>query len=487
MLARPTPGPNLLFEGRSRLGPASAAGGGAALSRVAIALSGGGHRACLFALGALLYLADARRNADVTSIASVSGGSLANGAVAQQLDYKSAPPAELETVAARVARQVAGPGTVLASPLTWIYLAVVAVAFVLVVVGTWFLPIAAGLKALVFVAGLVAFGWLIALRGAVAGRAFARTLFSPAGGSARLRDISVELDHVFCATDLHAGEHVYFSGRFVCAYRFGLGEPADLPLHAAVQASAAFPGVFPVAWLPTARHRFQSPASPEAAKARRMALHDGGVYDNMADQWAQGLARRSARWEALEPGFQDADELVVVNGSAGLDWRSVGRLRLPLVGELFTLLRDKSVLYDNGNSLRRAELVARFDLAEREGRGLRGALVHIPQSPFDVPERFSRADGHWPERAERARAALACLGEGGAPPDEARAHWRQVACENAAVKTTLVALGRPVSARLLHHAYVLAMVNLHVILGYPLLAVPGRERFDALLEEPAAA
>jgi len=45
---------------------------------IGIALSGGGHRATLFALGALLYLVDSGRNKDVTMISSVSGGSITN-------------------------------------------------------------------------------------------------------------------------------------------------------------------------------------------------------------------------------------------------------------------------------------------------------------------------------------------------------------------------------------------------------------------------
>jgi hypothetical protein len=42
---------------------------------IAVTLSGGGHRATLFGLGALMYLVDARANTNVSSIASVSGGS----------------------------------------------------------------------------------------------------------------------------------------------------------------------------------------------------------------------------------------------------------------------------------------------------------------------------------------------------------------------------------------------------------------------------
>jgi hypothetical protein len=46
---------------------------GGAVTRVGVALSGGGHRASVWAAGLLLYLADAGRNGDVGVIASVSG------------------------------------------------------------------------------------------------------------------------------------------------------------------------------------------------------------------------------------------------------------------------------------------------------------------------------------------------------------------------------------------------------------------------------
>ena len=48
-------------------------------------------------------------------------------------------------------------------------------------------------------------------------------------------------------------------------------------------------------------------------------------------------------------------------------------------------------------------------------------------------------------------------------------------------KVRLSSLGVERSARLLHHGYVLAMMNLHVILGYPLLDVPERARFVELV------
>ena len=79
---------------------------------VGVALSGGGHRATIFALGALLYLVDSGRNADVRAISSVSGGSITNAFVAS-LDkpFHEQSPRDFEREVARFAKQIAGsPG-----------------------------------------------------------------------------------------------------------------------------------------------------------------------------------------------------------------------------------------------------------------------------------------------------------------------------------------------------------------------------------------
>src|SRR5437016_1210989 len=100
----------------------------------AIALSGGGHRATLWALGVLLYIADAGRRCQIRSIASVSGGSLANAAVGYALDYGKPIAPELEGVLGRTARRAAN-GTVFAWWGTWAYLLVVPALAVVVGVG----------------------------------------------------------------------------------------------------------------------------------------------------------------------------------------------------------------------------------------------------------------------------------------------------------------------------------------------------------------
>ncbi|HEY2216316.1 MAG TPA: patatin-like phospholipase family protein [Solirubrobacteraceae bacterium] len=449
-------------------------------AKIAVALSGGGHRSCLWALGVLLYLTDAGKQHEVGSIASVSGGSIANGTIAQCVDYRAASPAELESLIGRVAKRITR-GTVLAPWTTKLYIGLMLLATLAVLVVPWLLPVANPLKPLILLAGVVPLAWLFAARARVAEAAFSRTLFAVPGRPKLLREVDTNplIDHIFCATDLHAGENVYFSSRFVCSWRFGLGEPAELPLARVVQASAGFPGAFPVRWLPTAPHKFIDPKQSEAALTRRMALVDGGVYNNMGDQWAQGQFKNAKPGPS---GVAPPQELVVASGSAGLQWSNLFGLRWPVVGGVLSLMRDKSVLYDDGNSVRRSTLVSRFDLAAHDTVGLRGALVHIEQSPFRVPDAFVEPDKAelWPDRARRAQAVLARLGE----PDELdalRTHWQALAKANAKIHTTLKALSKQQTVDLLYHSYLLAMVDLHVILGYPLLAIPERGRFEGLL------
>ena len=444
------------------------------MGRVAVTLSGGGHRAALFGLGVLLYLVDAGKNADVGSIASVSGGSLTNGYVALASDYAAETPGSFATVAGRVTGQIAR-GTLWATTLTKAYLAALGLSALATCIVPWVLPIPLWLRAVVFVAALLAVASLAKVRGWICARAFRRTLLNRGGQAVRLRDVYQAVEHVFCAADLHTGEHVYLSGGFVCAYRFGFGTAGDTWLHDAVHASAAYPGGFPARRLPTASHGFTEGADEHAATARHMVLVDGGVYDNMADEWALGVHDRNERWPGRPP-FAVPEELVVVNASASMGWKPTGKLSWPLLGEALTLKRDIDVLYDTSTSTRRRWLVDRF---EHDIDGMKGALVHIAQTPFRVPRRIADALPATQPEVLRAQAMLAALGA-------SEQRWEQLVAETRAVKTTLSGLGVGPAARLVEHGYVLAMANLHVLLDYPLLTIPAPERFDALARGEAA-
>ena len=440
--------------------------------KIAIALSGGGHRATLFALGVLLYVTDAGRNRDVTSVSSVSGGSLTNAWLAQGGDYSRLTPQELERrIVQPLVRRVAHRGTLWASWTTWVYIVTICVALV-TVFAVWWLPIHPLARVASFVVALAAWGLLAGLRGKMCALAFRRTLYSTNGKATLLRDIEREhVQHIICATDVRAGQHVYFSGDFIYSYRLGWGRPAEFRLADAVQASAAFPGAFPPRWLATRHHRFDG----AGRTPRSMVLSDGGVYDNMAEQWPIGVHYRKRRLPMQSQTLEEPNTLVVVNASGPMPWAPVRRLRIPVIGEIFALLRVIGVLYDKTTTTRRSNLVDRFDRAARDGRGLEGALIMINRSPYWTAEYFSKEAEAWPGRATRARRLLEALG------NKNRDQWKQLAEKNAHVKTTLSRIGGDTAANLLCHGYVSAMANLHVILGFPLLKVPSIDRFRRMV------
>ncbi len=121
------------------------------------------------------------------------------------------------------------------------YLIVLGALLLASVVGVWLLPVPLGVRVFLFVAGLLITGWLAGLRGRLTQREFARLLFSPKGRPTRLDEMNDSVDHVINACELHSGEDVYFSSRFVASYRLGWGTPGDLSLHEAVQSSSALP------------------------------------------------------------------------------------------------------------------------------------------------------------------------------------------------------------------------------------------------------
>jgi len=447
--------------------------------RLAVCMSGGGHRATLFGLGALTYLVDAGANAKVTSIASVSGGSLTNGFVGQTLDFRTADAAAFRQQAAGpLGSQLAKSGTLFAPLLTKIYLTLLFVGAAVVVAALFVTPGPSFVRVLAFLVGLLAWGWLVGQRGLVCARAFETTLFSPGGRATPLSAVKRSgLDHVICSTEMRAAEQVYFAGDFIYSYWLGHGVPANLGLARAVQASACFPGGFPPTRLATKQHNFAGvPTQPDGPPEppAQMVMVDGGVYDNMGDQWARGFDGRVKRWHDLGKGRQAPNRLVVVNASARVPWTPFRRGLIPLIGEVVSLLRVNSVMYINTTNVRRQDIVSSYDPNHPEkASALPGALVQISQSPFGVADAFASGAG---PVAERAQAVIALLGRAN------RDKWAQIARDNAKVATSLNKMGIDVSARLMYQGYVVTMCNLHVIFGpeFPLLDV-SFEQFRELI------
>lgn len=429
---------------------------------VALALSGGGHRASLFGLGALLYLVDAGKAAELCSVSSISGGSLTNGFVGLRIDLETATPQSFRDDVKPLAKAVSTGGTVFARPLTYAYL----VSMVLVLgAATWLcFPLSGAWPLVVWAVAIIAVGWLAQQRSWIAGRAFDAVLFR----GAKLAEMHSGVDHVITACDLQTAEQVYFSGRFVHSFRLGWGEPADVRLGWAAQASACLPGAFSPVHRSTAAHHFRDP-TPHAPKS--FILVDGGVYDNMGTEWPMRLSRRVQEGTPPTPPPAVPRELIVVNASAGLGVTTRKRLRVPIIGELFALLANKDVLYDQTTAVRRRLLDQLF-----RDRKPAGALVQIDRSPFALPRQFDRPEGsaHDDELAKRARRLLEALGD-------TEASWAGDADANRSVGTTLSKIPADRAARLLRHAYVLTMVNSHLLLEYPLLDIPEVESFLPLV------
>jgi hypothetical protein len=251
--------------------------------------------------------------------------------------------------------------------------------------------------------------------------------------------------------------------------------PGDLSLARAVQASACPAGVFAPRVTPIAGHRF-SLAGAGDDPTTRLVLTDGRVSDSLGAEWPLGLAARAREGGAPNPPPHTVDEVVVVDASAGPAVSRRRSVTTPVLGELASRLAVDEALAEQARSVRRRLVDVRFR-ATRAGVGdgevvLGGGMVQIERTPYELPRSF--ASGH-DDRARRARAALDLLTPGEEPA------WRAETEANRGVTTALRKIPSDRAARLLRHAYVLTMVNLHVLHDYPLFPVPTVAEFEKLV------
>ena len=375
------------------------------------------------------------------------------------------------TVASLIAAPRVGDAT-FGQRLTWLYLDVVAAA----AAGTAYLV---GEGSFGWALGVLGLGMLLLARGAVIGYAIELTLLRADGHRLRLKDLPRDAEHVLCATDLHGRHHVYFGPDFVYSFGFGLGQRPELPLGAAMQASANLPFAFPPRPM---RHgpfaftggRYKSPV---------LALTDGGVYDNMAEEWllsyrmrairfaeraeelADSQAKAAALARAQRVGANQPDFLVVVNASGPLGFKFAWTTFLPILGELLALLRVKSILYDNGNSARRRLLVGDFVTRARTG-----ILVHIDTDPWQVIEDGRAEEGVVGDRANAAAAVL----------HSTPGLDRDTTVEGVSAGTVLYPLPKGRAGTLAERSYALAMVLGHVWHDLPIFDIPPIEEFHQM-------
>lgn len=270
--------------------------------RFALALSGGGFRASLSALGVLRFFASANLLSHVSTVSSVSGGSVTNGLFA--VSY----------------RKIEASGFTLK-------------AFDEAVTD----PLLSYITSKSMTRKLIMNSWK-AIGPPTRTTILANALDQWFYDGAKLHDLSETCDFVINATNLNSGVRFGFKQYSVGDYTLGFVKPRDSLLVAeAVAASAAVPGVFAPFDLKGHKYPCDVGYPPK--------LVDGGVYDNLGIEPIKNL---------------ESTCLVVLN--AGGVFR-VGKLGpLPIVG---ALARSNSVMYRQSSALRMRDFVDRYKQWER--------------------------------------------------------------------------------------------------------------------------
>ncbi len=298
----------------------------------ALCLSGGGYRAALFHLGAMLRLHERDELAQVDLFSAVSGGSIALAWLASRYlalrdsededfeewcgrcDFHAAVLEPFRAVAARDLRSLA---VLLTLPINWF----------------WPTP-----------------------RVHLLERGYRRFL-----GALRLRELPEAPGFVFCATDLGFGCNWEFSRRRVGDFQAGyLREPGAVALATAVAASSAFPPLFGPVRLPHRAVDFVGGRQSGSELLDRIELSDGGVYDNMA----------------TEPALKRCARIMVSDAGAPFAFVA-GR------GYLRRLLRYAAVVGNQAVALRK-----RLFQSRRQAGEFAGAYWHLGE------ERDAGADGY---------------------------------------------------------------------------------------------
>lgn len=309
---------------------------------IGVALAGGGVRAAMYSLGALMYLVDSGYCQYVTEMSSVSGGSITNAFIGQRINFQKAHehPREFDDVAKDLARTLTEKsllpvGRIIAAYVTVAALELLALHYIWVRLDLGWLGSLG--RALVLVASLLLFGVLWMLRGAYLSVRLNRLLFSnDSSAPTTISTLKSDITHVICATDLNSGQPFYFTNFADCImgnYRWGFWKCEGLPLTSAVRASAAFPAAFPPKWLRLSK---ASRADAAVDEARRRLTHenppesvflvDGGVWNNIATSWFEEDRPLSALY-TRKVQFRPK-RLLVVNATAPFRRRTT----LPLLG-----------------------------------------------------------------------------------------------------------------------------------------------------------
>ncbi|MDP8985906.1 MAG: patatin-like phospholipase family protein [Pseudomonadota bacterium] len=308
-------------------------------NEVGLALSGGGFRAALFALGTLWRLNEGGWLRKLTHITSVSGGSITAAYLGlhwKDLAFNGNGVAE--NFPERIAR-----------------------------------PIEQFCRARIDVPCIIK--GLLTPRvtiGDFVARAYQKRLYNLSGGRvATLQDLpgpGAGPVFVLYATNLQTGVSVRFTRESISDYRLGKLPNPDTPLAVAVGASSAFPPLLSPVRLKTDPRQWraspQMPPKDLVRLRRKMILTDGGVYDNLG----------------LEAIFERCGTVLVSDAGAPGEI-----LTAPWLNWLGQLARVRAIMMEQTRALRRRMVMANLTANPRL---CHGALWRIatPIDRFQLPD-----------------------------------------------------------------------------------------------------
>lgn len=470
-----------------------------------LALSGGGVRATLFALGVIIALIQTGCQRRVRCVASVSGGSILNAALAHIPNWSTfSNTKEFEPFASTLASSLAWKGAFafdlrsLAST-GWYFIRVLGRAIPALIFGLALF--ADELRKsydinLTNVISLIPWGTVawIALASVLVSVLLSRGLLQEAKYQSVLSAVAASTPgpgkaglyvhewgsapdggvprviHVLVATDLLSGKPMYFSSQFVHCQPYGWSLPNEIRTAEALYSSAAFPAVFPTKWLRLGRLDFQN-GDMQGELPRVVRLVDGGVYNNLGTDWfdvlqKQSQASQSSLWSFGElkvsaPHIEDKNVIVVNASAPSQPVTNVGLFP-------FSLARIMSVLYDNTVRPR----VRSLQVDDRP-------LIDISESPIQLAQRLAEQEGEDKHRAD----ALVKRLEGKNPE-----FWANFKKDTAGTATKLSSAGRRTAARLMLHGYLSSLALLHLKFRAKLPEViHGEEYFLSLVDRTRSA
>jgi NTE family protein len=352
------------------------------VAKAGLCLSGGGYRAMVFHLGALMRLNEAGLLPGLDRISSVSGGSITSATLGlrwSELGWRDGIAARLDELVVEPVRALARHTIDISS----------------------------------VVEGLLPFTTV----GERVAHAYREHLF----GDATLQALPADAEgprFVICATNLESGELFRFSRPYAADWRVGQIAAPRFPLADAVAASSAFPPVLspfdlkppPGAWTTLDGNDLTTPRYRD-----KLSLSDGGVYDNL------GLETVWKRCKTVL--VSDAGGHIADDPDPPHDWP---RQTLRVLGVIDNQVRD----------LRKRQTISSYEMGLREG-GYWGIRSHVADyglaDPLDCPEERTEALARLPTR-------LAALDDA---TQERLINWGYAICDTAVRRWVVPALPRP--------------------------------------------